>query len=51
MAFNYGGRADIVEAARRLAAEAVAGRLDPSAIDEPLFGGCWRPPACPSRTS
>jgi undecaprenyl diphosphate synthase len=33
MAISYGGRQDIVAAARRLAEEAVAGRLDPSAID------------------
>jgi len=33
IAADYGGRWDIVQAARRLAAEAVAGRLDPSAID------------------
>jgi undecaprenyl diphosphate synthase len=34
VAVAYGGRWDIVQAARRLAAEAAAGRLDPSAIDE-----------------
>jgi undecaprenyl diphosphate synthase len=34
VAANYGGRWDIVTAARRLAARAVAGELDPSAIDE-----------------
>jgi undecaprenyl diphosphate synthase len=32
VAFNYGGRQEIVEAARRLAALAAAGRLDPQAI-------------------
>jgi undecaprenyl diphosphate synthase len=32
IAFNYGGRQEIVEAARRLAALAVSGRLDPDAI-------------------
>jgi undecaprenyl diphosphate synthase len=37
MALNYGSRHEIVEAARRLAAEARAGRLDPAAIDEHLF--------------
>ncbi|WP_232548222.1 isoprenyl transferase [Propioniciclava soli] len=31
---NYGGRAEIVDAARRLAAEARAGRLDPEKITE-----------------
>lgn len=34
VAFNYGGRADLVDAARALAAEAAAGRLDIEAIDE-----------------
>ena len=33
MAISYGGRQDIAAAARRLAEEAAAGRLDPSAID------------------
>ena len=34
VAFSYGGRHDIVVAARRLAEAAAAGRLDPRAIDE-----------------
>jgi undecaprenyl diphosphate synthase len=33
-AFNYGGRAEIVDAARSLAEAAAAGLLDPAAIDE-----------------
>jgi undecaprenyl diphosphate synthase len=33
VAFNYGGRDEIVRAARRLAAEVAAGRLAPEAID------------------
>jgi undecaprenyl diphosphate synthase len=37
VAFNYGGRADILAAARRLAEEAREGRLDPAAIDEAMF--------------
>ncbi len=37
MALNYGSRQEIVATARRLAAEAKAGRLDPDAIDEALF--------------
>jgi undecaprenyl diphosphate synthase len=37
VAFNYGARQEIVEAARRLAQEAAAGRLDPEAIDADLF--------------
>jgi undecaprenyl diphosphate synthase len=37
VAFNYGGRQEIVEAARRLAAEAAAGRLDPKTIGVERF--------------
>lgn len=37
LALSYGGRAEIVDAARHLAAEAAAGRLDPAAIDEDLI--------------
>jgi undecaprenyl diphosphate synthase len=37
VALGYGGRWDIVAAARRLAQEAAAGRLDPAAIDEARF--------------
>ena len=37
LAVNYGARAEIVEAARRLAEEAQAGRLAPAAIDEETF--------------
>jgi undecaprenyl diphosphate synthase len=38
LAINYGSRGEIVAAARRLAAEAAAGRLAPDAIDEAAFG-------------
>ena len=34
VAFNYGGREELVRAARHLAEAAAAGRLDPSEIDE-----------------
>ena len=34
---GYGARAEICQAARRLAEEAAAGRLDPARIDETLF--------------
>ncbi|SFZ82042.1 undecaprenyl diphosphate synthase [Devosia enhydra] len=34
VAFNYGGKADIVQATRQIAAEVAAGRLAPSAITE-----------------
>jgi undecaprenyl diphosphate synthase len=37
IAVSYGGRWDIVEAARKLAASAVAGELAPAAIDETRF--------------
>src|SRR5690606_25367407 len=39
VAVAYGGRWDITQAARRLAAEAAAGRLDPNDIDESLLAG------------
>jgi len=34
LALNYGARTELVDAVRKLAAEAVAGRLDPEAIEE-----------------
>ena len=37
LAINYGARAEIVAAVRRLAEEVRAGHLDPAAIDEDLF--------------
>jgi undecaprenyl diphosphate synthase len=37
VALSYGGRQEIVEAARRLALEAKEGRLDPAEIDEAAF--------------
>jgi undecaprenyl diphosphate synthase len=37
IAVSYGGRWDIVAAARKLAARAVAGEIEPAAIDEALF--------------
>ena len=37
IAAGYGGRWDIVQAARSLAHDAVAGRIDPNAIDENMF--------------
>jgi undecaprenyl diphosphate synthase len=39
IALNYGGRADIAAAARHLAQEAAAGRIDPMAIDEAAVAG------------
>jgi len=37
VAFNYGGKADIVEAARRFASDVVAGRADPADLSEARF--------------
>src|SRR4051812_39849901 len=37
LAINYGGRTEIADAARRLAADARAGRIDPEQVDETLF--------------
>jgi undecaprenyl diphosphate synthase len=37
IALNYGGRGEIVKAARRLAAQAAAGEISPEAIDETAF--------------
>jgi undecaprenyl diphosphate synthase len=34
IAFNYGGRAELADAARAIAVDAVAGRLDPAKVDE-----------------
>lgn len=39
LALSYGGRNELVRAARILAREAVAGRLDPDAIDEARLAG------------
>lgn len=39
VALSYGGRAEIVRAARAIAEAVRAGRLDPSAIDEAAFAG------------
>jgi undecaprenyl diphosphate synthase len=39
IAFNYGGQADIVEAARRFAVEVAAGRARPGDLDAETFSG------------
>lgn len=49
IAANYGGQWDIAKAARRLAEQAVAGEISPSAIDEvqmdqAMGGGAYIPP-------
>lgn len=38
LALNYGGRSELVDAARALTADAIAGRVDPFDIDERLLG-------------
>jgi len=39
IAFNYGGQADIVEAARRFAEDVAEGRADPSEMNPAVFAG------------
>lgn len=39
IAFNYGGRAEIADAARMLAERVLAGEITPSQIDETMLGG------------
>jgi undecaprenyl diphosphate synthase len=39
VAVAYGGRWDVAQAARKLATEAAAGRLDPASIDESVLAG------------
>jgi undecaprenyl diphosphate synthase len=39
LAVSYGGREDIVQAARAMARDVRAGRLDPEAVDEQALGG------------
>jgi undecaprenyl diphosphate synthase len=39
LAINYGGRAEIADAAREIARRALAGELDPGSIDEDSFAG------------
>lgn len=39
IAFNYGGQADITDAARRFAEDVAAGRRSPQELDEAMMGG------------
>jgi undecaprenyl diphosphate synthase len=39
LAINYGGRTEIADAARKLAEDVRAGRLDPEGVDEATFAG------------
>src|SRR5699024_7009975 len=47
MCVNFGGRAEIADAARALAREAAAGRVDPDRIDEELFAAHLDEPDMP----
>jgi undecaprenyl diphosphate synthase len=47
LAINYGGRAEIVDAARVLAAAVAAGRMQPEDISEPVFAGHLYAPDLP----
>jgi undecaprenyl diphosphate synthase len=47
LALSYGGRAEIVDAARRIAGEVRAGRLAPEAIDDKLFAANLYAPDIP----
>lgn len=47
LAFNHGGRAEIVQAAQRLAAEVAAGDLDVDVIDEKRFAAAIDQPDIP----
>ena len=48
IAANYGGRWDITQAARRLAMDARAGRIDPVSIDDGLFASYLNLAALPA---
>ena len=50
LALSYGGREEIVSAARSLATDAAAGTLAPAAIDSELFPRAFKPPAFPIRS-
>src|SRR5689334_3897669 len=39
LALSYGGRTEIIEAVRKLAAEAKEGRIEPAEINEKVFAG------------
>ena len=47
VAFNYGGQADILDAARRFAAEVAAGRAHPEALTARAFAGLLATAASP----
>ncbi len=47
IALSYGGRQELISAARRLMAAALAGNLKPEEIDEPCFRGALQLPDVP----
>ena len=47
LALNYGGRSEIVDAARRFAEAVKAGKADPAELDEKLFAGYLYDPELP----
>src|SRR5262245_33887598 len=47
LALNYGGRTEIVDAARRVAADVAAGRLSADAVDEAAFQARFYQPRMP----
>jgi undecaprenyl diphosphate synthase len=49
IAFNYGGQQEIARAARRLAEDAVAGKIKPEEISAAMFAGCASPISCSGR--
>jgi undecaprenyl diphosphate synthase len=46
-ALSYGGRGELVEAARRMLREQEAGRLDPEGVDEKMFAAYLDEPGLP----
>jgi undecaprenyl diphosphate synthase len=48
IALNYGGQAEIAQAARRLAERAVRGEIDPASIDEAAIENCMYAPDIPA---
>ena len=47
LCISYGGRAEIADAARRIAGEAANGRIDPEKVDEELFADYLYSPGLP----
>jgi undecaprenyl diphosphate synthase len=46
IALNYGARAELVQAARRIAERAAAGEIGPAEVDEAIDEARSTPPAC-----